>query len=306
MDLPPNWTRYQTDDGKDYYHNSVTNVTQWEPPAPEAPAAPTGVYQPDLNSLDLQTQKVDANAAVGQGMGATVVDGNQAGAQGNTMFSRYCWCLDINYLQQFFDVTTEDVAARVKAAAIPKPEADHTVLEAMRLKPDFYGPFWIATTAVIFLAATGNYGQVLSTNDELTTNWDLVGVAACMVYGCLAGVPLLSQALFMFAGEEVATELNLKQMICVYGYSFTVLIPMTLLMLVPISFLKWIFACVGFAASCLFVRNHLWTEISVNGSNKTKYGLIFLLFGAHAFVYFFYLTYFFTPTKHQVKHHVES
>ena len=30
---PQGWTQYKTDQGEKYYHNSNTNVTQWEPPA---------------------------------------------------------------------------------------------------------------------------------------------------------------------------------------------------------------------------------------------------------------------------------
>lgn len=30
--LPPNWTEYKTDEGKAYYHNSQTGVTQWQAP----------------------------------------------------------------------------------------------------------------------------------------------------------------------------------------------------------------------------------------------------------------------------------
>mmetsp|Transcript_82547 Transcript_82547/g.267405 ORF Transcript_82547/g.267405 Transcript_82547/m.267405 type:complete len:144 (+) Transcript_82547:172-603(+) len=30
--LPPNWTRYTTDEGKEYFHNGASNVTTWETP----------------------------------------------------------------------------------------------------------------------------------------------------------------------------------------------------------------------------------------------------------------------------------
>lgn len=57
MDLPPNWTRYTTDDGKEYYHNSVTNVTQWDKPVWQPPAGgkasttTDAVYNPSLDEL---------------------------------------------------------------------------------------------------------------------------------------------------------------------------------------------------------------------------------------------------------------
>ncbi|GBG24358.1 SH3 domain-containing YSC84-like protein 1 [Hondaea fermentalgiana] len=39
-DLPPNWRRVFTADGKPYYHNTATNETSWEMPAPASVPAP--------------------------------------------------------------------------------------------------------------------------------------------------------------------------------------------------------------------------------------------------------------------------
>ena len=55
MDLPPNWTRYETDEGKEYFHNTVTNVTQWDRPGWSGSTADT-LYNPTLADLDLKEQ----------------------------------------------------------------------------------------------------------------------------------------------------------------------------------------------------------------------------------------------------------
>merc|ERR1740121_2002742 len=113
-----------------------------------------------------------------------------------------------------------------------------------------------------------------------------------MLYGALVGVPLLTQVLLYFAGEGV--EVNLRQLVCVYGYSFVSLLPATVLMvLIPIGFFQWLIAMAGFGISCVFIRNHLWNDIAVD-TPKIRYGLIALLFGAQGLIYFIYTTYFFT------------
>lgn len=72
------------------------------------------------------------------------------------------------------------------------------------------------------------------------------------------------------------------------------LLPASVLMVViPFGFLQWLIAIAGFALSCVFIRNHLWNDIAVD-TPKVKQGLIALLFGAHAIIYFTYRTHFFS------------
>ncbi|CAE8675672.1 unnamed protein product, partial [Polarella glacialis] len=60
MALPPNWTKYTTDEGKEYYHNSVTTTTTWEKPewsgaSPDSlsfGSQSSEVYRPTASDLD--------------------------------------------------------------------------------------------------------------------------------------------------------------------------------------------------------------------------------------------------------------
>ncbi len=127
-----------------------------------------------------------------------------------------------------------------------------------------------------------------------------------MMYGALVGVPLLTHLLIKCVGQQPQNDgsapvINLQHMICVYGYSFVSLLPASLLMILPFGFLRWILAAAGFFCSCIFIKNHLWNDVSsveMSGSianpNRLKYGLVALLFGTHALIYFTYRTYFFT------------
>eukprot|EP00434_Breviolum_minutum_P035653 symbB.v1.2.031564.t1/scaffold3637.1/size52925/2 len=71
MALPPNWERYTTDEGKEYFHNAMTNKTQWERPSwDEAPipshnTSDVFTYNPTAADLEVprptasRTQELD-------------------------------------------------------------------------------------------------------------------------------------------------------------------------------------------------------------------------------------------------------
>ena len=63
----------------------------------------------------------------------------------------YCACLSVAYYRPYFDVDTDEVAARLRAALFFCNEPFGATL---RGKPDAYGPWWVATTLVFAVAVT--------------------------------------------------------------------------------------------------------------------------------------------------------
>merc|ERR1712228_130215 len=103
--------------------------------------------------------------------------------------------------QTLFDVSTDDVAQRLKLVMVPYPpkSANADAAQKLRSHPDFYGPFWLSTTAVLFLAATGNFAQLVAIGDHrgFKADYGLVSMAAGMIYGCLVAMPIIARlALF--------------------------------------------------------------------------------------------------------------
>merc|ERR1719158_922698 len=84
----------------------------------------------------------------------------------------------LNYAQQLFDVSTDDVVKRLRLALVPYPLPDGQNNE-FRTRPDFWGPFWVATTAVFFLAATGNFARLVEQGDskKFKADYGLVSLA---------------------------------------------------------------------------------------------------------------------------------
>lgn len=336
MSLPPQWLRYTTDEGKEYYHNVVTNTTQWEPP-PMLEAVPLdnfgsssseGVYQynpsasdlvqpttpsvpsgPMMSMVEMHTQGgasgpdrleseiVSLNAEAPQATPGVIGVGSGGGAQGSSSSSgggafslgglvasaamsaigassQASGADDSNpglsgwflaSTQKLFDVSTNDIVQRLRVVLLPYPKPPVDVKEDMRSRPDFYGPFWVATTAVLFLAATGNFARLVALGDhhQFKPDYGLISIAATMIYGCLVAVPLVARGALFFAGAEAGNNIDFRQIVCVCGYAMTPMIPVSLLCLIPMSAWRWLVTFIGLAASLYFLREHLLADIQV-------------------------------------------
>lgn len=362
MALHPNWSRYTTDDGKEYYHNSVTDKTQWEKPewTEGEPSLlsfhsqTSEVYRPTSSDLELHDRLSDPDGNVvgiassdfvigqearggklpttdaetvslsqapprnfaNEGFSSTSA-GSRAPSTGNSLPSGVLgfggllysaasgseegtarvsslagWALDS--AQQLFDVSSDDVLKRLRLSVTPMQAPLDPSSNDFRLRPDFWGPFWIATTAALFLAATGNFARLLSSSDsaQFKADYSLLSVAASMIYGFLVGVPIITRIGLYFSGHEVDT-INFRQVICVYGYSLSSTIPVSILCIVPSSGLRWIFVLIGFLVSLAFIRGALWTDIAIEAPSL-KWKLVGLFVVAQATIFLTYRLQFFS------------
>lgn len=320
MALPPNWERYTTDEGKEYFHNAMTNKTQWERPSwDEAPipshnTSDVFTYNPTAADLEVprptasRTQELDdlfmgvasgpgaselvslkdvggnmsssvssttsmppampapntggsgLGFAAGFAAGAAAASATSGDSQGGGASSFSSWLLLL--AQSLFDVSTDDVVRRLKLL-VPK-QGDRSAAEELRTRPDFYGPFWVATTAVLFLAATGNFARLIESPhpSHFKADYSLVPLAATLVYGGLIAVPLLARLSVFFTDEEVSS-IDFKHIVCVYGYALAPAIPVSILCIIPVGFLRWLFVLAGMALSLYFLKGNLLEDISV-------------------------------------------
>lgn len=193
------------------------------------------------------------------------------------------------FAQQFFDVSSDDVLKRLRLALLPYPPPPRGTPNDFRERPDFWGPFWVATTAVLFLAATGNFARLLRLPEgSFKADYSLVSEASIMIYGLLAGVPLLTRLAAWTTGDSV----NFRQMICVYGYSLTPTIPVSLACLVPLEFVRWLCVVAGTGISMLFIREYLLIDISAEAPSL-KWKMVALFFGSQLLIFLVYRLHFF-------------
>lgn len=315
MSLAPGWARYTTDDGKEYFHHAEKGLTQWDRPVD---TMVSDVYTPDLKTLDLSaTKTVTSTSALADvsltpttfntgkdpyglhagpptgtiggtsgGLGAVEMTGGRAResvseTQGLTSgdgdaFSRLTRCcsfISVDSLQDYFDVSSDEVKERLLAAAMPfKVDS-----ETFRSKPDMWGPFWIATTAILFLSGSANFSKIVELGDEARTDYSLAGSVATLIYGAVAAVPVAVRAA-QYAMN--AGEINFKQLVCAFGYSLFILVPVSIVCVTPVGFVRTLAFMFAFGWALAFLYASVWVDLSSSNS-RFKMATGAVLGGAH-------------------------
>ena len=206
------------------------------------------------------TRMNDIESVPTGGMGAAPKSGAPIPAL--SVLSPSSW---LNFLQALFDVSTNEIVERLVAAATPLRLLRGSSESSLQSKPDLYGPFWIATTAIITMTGAANIER-LFIEGHTGADYSLLWTAAWFLYGCLAAVPVIAYAFTWFTKHEEGTDLSTASsvsvdythLVSVYGYSNLSLIPVTMVCIVPIEMLHTVVLAVGAANSALFIYASLW------------------------------------------------
>jgi hypothetical protein len=171
-------------------------------------------------------------------------------------------CCTLGYYQTYFDLTTEQAKDRLLRAYVPgsyrRPffATEH---------PDFYVPFWMATTLVLVTTMTGNLAAWLQSGGSSTDengqeyweeawNADFVTLykAAALFYLYVSAVPVMVSLGLGWAGSARPFSF----VISVYGYAMAVFLPVCFFCTVSAGWLRWLllsYACLS--SSFFLVRN---------------------------------------------------
>ncbi|XP_020593838.1 protein YIPF1 homolog isoform X2 [Phalaenopsis equestris] len=160
----------------------------------------------------------------------------------------------ISSYQPFFNVDTDMVFDRLVGALYPM-DGFYTKVHS---NPDLYGPVWISTTLVFMLSALGNCAAYLMNNGskaEIAWNFDVnyVDWAASIIYCYVLAVP----AAFYFLLRYFECNVGLIQLWCIWGYSLSIFIPTSLLLVIPLEILRWIIILFTGSASAYFIALNL-------------------------------------------------
>jgi len=230
-------------------------------------------------------------------------ESNSSSNSSNSMWS-------LEYYQKYFNVNSKQIGLRLLRALIPlKPF--YTYYDN---KPDLYGPFWVATTLVILMAATGNMSSYLSSMNPTEWHYDFekVTFAASVFYSTITFIPICiwyflnrvmdstSSTQSSTTGSEPSSSSNaaaeslselvgmngsnvsqssssrgLVEVISIYGYSLFVFVPSSVICMAPISWIQWLAISISFVWSTAFVVANLYPNWWGADHHRYRYDSIF-------------------------------
>ncbi len=204
----------------------------------------------------------------------------------------------IKYYQPLFDVDTLQVLNRIKGSILPRPRG--AFLDLVSSNPDLYGPFWIATTLIFSMAMTGNLASYYAFEPSAATphwtyNFNQLTVAGSVIYSYVSVLPLLCWALLRY---YEATR-RLVDVLCIYGYTLSVFVPISVLCVLPSDLLRWALVLAGGAISAVFLLSNFHAHLTdcfpygEGDAKKKTYTILFGIAAFHAVLVLLFKTYFF-------------
>ncbi|KAH8415388.1 hypothetical protein KR222_007906, partial [Zaprionus bogoriensis] len=277
-----------------------------------------------IYDMSNSAQSMAAGGAQGAPLDAAAGGGGAGGGGGGARLS----FLTIEYYQQFFNVDTYMVLERIVNSMIPKRAAANYLRMNIGENPDLYGPFWITVTLVgasivlsafdlastslplqIFsIAISGNIASYLQQADDSYHwhyNFHLVSYAATCIFLYANILPAVLWALFKYSlkplDEADAIETDsasytptLLSLMCIYGYSLAIYIPVSVLWVINISLLQWLLVI-----TAALLSGTVLIAVLTPALRNSQYSL-FLIIGilsAHVVLAAGFLLYFFhSPT----------
>ena len=159
----------------------------------------------------------------------------------------------VEYFRDLFNINTDDVLARLKYSVFPF-KAGGLFGEK---EYDLYGPIWIVFTLVFTTSIFGSaFIGAESMDKERATNMSLHQIGKSFT---LLTLYLLvnSLVLFYYFTKEGARSVRYFEIMSIFGYSFTILPIVEVLLLIPIFWSKLIFLALGAFISTFLVRKEL-------------------------------------------------
>lgn len=195
------------------------------------------------------------------------------------------------YYQQFFDVDTNRVMERIVWSMIPRPGVSY-LQHHIKPKPDLYGPFWICVTLVFTIAISGNLANYLQAAATRSYHWrydfHAVTYAATAIFSYAWLVPAALWGILKWYGREEA-KLSFLEILCVYGYSLSIYVPVSIFWVIQIAWLQWLLVAVGAALSGSVLLMTAWPAVAVD----KRYIILAAILGLHLLLAAGFMLYFF-------------
>ncbi|XP_061197530.1 protein YIPF1-like [Saccostrea echinata] len=203
------------------------------------------------------------------------------------------------YYQQFFEVETKQVLFRIAGSMFPRPGSNY-LQSTIRPNPDLYGPFWICTTLVFTTAIAGNLANYLTTEGKgFKWKYDFhkVTFAATAIFSYWWIIPAALFGFLWWKGSKA--NYTFLEILCIYGYSLAIYIPISILWVVPFEWLQWTLVLIGAGLSGGVLVLTLWPAVHEE-TKKTAWIVIILVLLCHTSLAVGFKLYFFNAPMPQV------
>ena len=189
---------------------------------------------------------------------------------------------------KYFNVEVNDIKQKLKGSLIP---FNKSFYESIEINADLYGPFWIFTTIIFLIALIGNFSSYIHSEDKTKFVYDYNHVphAIFIIYGFGFGAPFILWIIMKFIFR---IDIDLVSNMCIYGYSYTILIPILLVCIIPFKLIATLALLYFLIHSCTFLFHNMFLFIQQKAP-KSKYVVLGLLGGIQLLLFFFLKFYFF-------------
>ena len=187
-----------------------------------------------------------------------------------------------------FNVELNDIQLKLKGSLIP---LNKSFYQSIEIKADLYGPFWIFTTIIFLISLIGNFSSYIHAEDKEKFIYDYNHVphAIFIIYGFGFGAPIILWLIMRFIFK---IEIDLVTNMCIYGYSYTILVPILLICIIPFKLIATLALLYFLIHSCTFLFYNMYMVIEQKAP-KSKYVVLGLLGGIQLMLFFFLKFYFF-------------
>ncbi|XP_064477267.1 protein YIPF1-like isoform X2 [Ornithodoros turicata] len=202
---------------------------------------------------------------------------------------------EFSYYQSLFDVTTKEVLDRVLWSALPRLGSGSTYLENhIKPNPDLYGPVWVGVTLIVTTSVSSNVANYLESVGETKhfwhTDYTRVSFASSAILLYIFLVPLILWAGLKY--RSIETRFTLIETLCLYGYSLSIYVPISILWAVHLTWLRWTLMIFGALMSGIVLISSLWPSLR-GETRKMAVITISLVLLMHALLALGFVVYFF-------------
>jgi len=176
------------------------------------------------------------------------------------------------YYQAFFDVDTQHVTTRLLHSMFPSRQ--NFLLTKIRPNPDLYGPFWICATLIFTIAIFGNLSSYFAMEGDGEWKYDfhVVSISGGVIFLYASLIPTAVYGFLWWRGNHAG--FSFLEIICVYGYSMAIFVPISVLWVINYDWLQWILVIVGVLISGSVLVLTFWTAVE---DDDRKIAILFMV-----------------------------